>query len=132
MNRSARSQDLTFDTAATAIATQFCQALSIVTSCAPQLKPFLDSLQSSGMHLNGMTRSYKSSASGSYGRTGRNAGNNRQKLEPIPLRDGNHTIVTAAKGGWDMGSQSSQTQTIRETRTWMVTEAPRGPPWYSA
>lgn len=128
INRSTPSRDPTFDTAPATIATEFVQALSIVTSCAPQLKPFLDSLQSTGMHLNGMTRSYnKSSTSGSYGRAGRSGGNNSQRLETLPPRDGNHTIVSTAKRDWDADSQSSQTRIIRETRTWVVTEGPRSP-----
>jgi hypothetical protein len=128
INRPTPSRDPTFDTVPATIATEFVQALSIVTSCAPQLKPFLDSLQSTGMHLNGMTRSYnKSSASGSHGRAGRSGGNNSQKLETLPPRDGNHTMVSTAKRDWDVDSQSSQTRIIRETRTWVVTEGPRSP-----
>ncbi|RMJ29053.1 hypothetical protein PHISP_00133 [Aspergillus sp. HF37] len=127
INLSTPSRDPTFDTAPATIATEFVQALSIVTSCAPQLKPFLDSLQSTGMHLNGMTRSYKTSASGSYGREGRSGGNHSQKLETLPPRDGNHTIVSTAKRDWDADSQSSKARIIRETRTWVVTEGPRSP-----
>lgn len=128
LNRTAHSSDSTFDTAPATIALELTQALSIITACAPQLKPFLDSLQSTGMRLNGITRgtnSYKTSASGSYARTGRSAGGNAQKTQPIPLLDGNHTMVLTANRDCDVDSQSSQAQIIRETRTWTVTEAPR-------
>lgn len=106
---------------------EFTQALSIITACAPQLKPFLDSLQSTGMRLNGMTGSYsyKASGSNSYARTGRSGGHSKASRS-IPLREGNHTMVTA-KGDWEVDSQSSQTQIIREVRTWTVTDAPRSP-----
>lgn len=126
-NKSARSRDPSFDTAPRTIATELAQALSIVTSCAPQLKPFLDSLQSTGMRLDGVTRSYKTNASGSDERSGRSGPGSSLKMTSFSRRVGNQTVVSTAKRDWDADSQSSQAQIIRETRTWTVTEAPRTP-----
>ena len=126
LNESTGSEDPTFDTASATIAMEFTQAFSIVTACAPQLKPFLDSLQSTGMRLNGMTGSYaKGSGSNSYGRSGR--GGHSKNSRPIELQEGNHTVITAKGDDWEIDSQSSRTQIIRETRTWTVTDAPRSP-----
>lgn len=107
--------------------TELAQALSIITSCAPQLKPFLDSLQSTGMRLDGVTRSYKTNASGSYERSGRSGPGSSIKLTSFSRREGNQTVVSTAKRDWDVESQSSQAPIIHETRTWTVTETPRTP-----
>ncbi|KAE8373573.1 hypothetical protein BDV26DRAFT_296803 [Aspergillus bertholletiae] len=131
--QTSESPDLTHETWPVAISTQLVQSLSIVTACAPQFKPFLDNLRSTGMRLGGMT-SYGHSQKeyGSYsvtrGRSRRvTVPSDTHELVPLPEQDAHQTTVTASRPslGWDAESQSSQTHIIHETRTWAVTEVRR-------
>ncbi|KAF7530734.1 hypothetical protein PCG10_000244 [Penicillium crustosum] len=120
--------DFTYDAWSVAIATQVAQTVSIVTACSPQFKPFLDSLQSSGMGL-GMTSSNNyGSKHKTYGtttfKTFRRTADTRSEtheLVSVPHEGTNHAMVTSGPDE-DAESQSSQSNMIMETRTWTVTE----------
>lgn len=121
-----------------AVSTQLAQCLSVVTACSPQFKPFLDSLRSTGMRVDGMSRYNKSYGYGSnLGSRVRTATANTRsrrrsdanELMPIPLKEAQQThthqatvTTMGAAQDWDAESQSSQTRIIREVRTFTVTE----------
>ncbi|KAL2844836.1 hypothetical protein BJY01DRAFT_214694 [Aspergillus pseudoustus] len=136
------SSDPTATTWSLTIATQLALCLSVVTASTPQFVPVLRQLQSTGMRLDGMTRhtlssnaQYSNSRSRSkYPTTGqRTRDESTIELDnmnvPFAMTE---TTVTCARGGLDGQksveddrddeSESSQTNIIRETRTWIVTE----------
>ncbi|KAA8651162.1 uncharacterized protein ATNIH1004_000040 [Aspergillus tanneri] len=129
------SADPTSDTWPVTISTQVSQCFSIVTACSPQFKPFLDSLRSTGMRIDGMTRygtSQKGYGSQSTSRVPTLHSRNRRRSEahemaPIIAKDTHQTTVTSPgmRRDWDAESQTSQTRIIREVRTWTITEDPR-------
>ncbi|KAE8417379.1 hypothetical protein BDV36DRAFT_256811 [Aspergillus pseudocaelatus] len=131
--KTADSPDPSHETWPVAISTQLVQSLSIVTACSPQFKPFLDSLRSTGMRLDGMT-SYGHSQKG-YGSYAASRARSRRgtdhsdahELVPLPMQDTHQATVTTSTPslGWDGESQSSQTHIIHEIRTWTVTEVRR-------
>lgn len=134
--KTANSKDITFDTWPVTVSTEFAQSLSVVTACSPQFKPFLDSLRSSGMTLNGMS-SYHGTRKGygynSYNKSTtrahtRNARDDRHELMSVPVDPGVHSTVVTGSPDWEADSQSSQSRIIRETRTWTVTQARRDTP----
>lgn len=120
--------DFPYDAWTLTMSTQVAQTVSIVTACSPQFKPFLDSLQSSGMGL-GMTSSNNyGSKHKTYGmttfKTFRRTADTRSEtheLVSVPHEETNQTMVTSAPDV-DAESQSSRTNIIMETRTWTVTE----------
>ncbi|KAJ5690309.1 hypothetical protein N7462_004701 [Penicillium macrosclerotiorum] len=124
------STDSSWDTWTVVVSTQMTQSLSIVTSCSPQFKPFLDSLRSSGMSLGGTSygsrprtyavTTYKASRGGRTGDTL----SETHELVTMPEEVVNQTIITSSPD-CDAESQSSQERIIRETRTWAVTETRR-------
>lgn len=104
------------------------QALSIITACAPQFKPFLDSLRSSGMSLGGASYSSRQRTD-AYGTTGKARGvrsddapSETHELVSLPENRAHRAIVSSVPDG-DVESQTSETRIIRETRSWMVTES---------
>lgn len=122
------------------VCSEAVQCLSIVGTCLPQFKPFLESLQSSGMRLYdipGTGRKYgygcgygcdaspglNSYKSPQLSHRGRHGGAIHELISVPPRLE---TTVTA--GGkdkdWEVSSLSSQTGIIRETKTWTVTEYP--------
>lgn len=120
--------DFTYDSWAVAISTQVAQTVSIVTACSPQFKPFLDSLQSSGMGLGMTSSNNHGSKHKTYGmttfKTFRRTADTRSEtheLVSVPHEGTNHAMVTSAPDE-DAESQSSRTNIIMETRTWTVTE----------
>ncbi|PCG94200.1 Hypothetical protein PENO1_079800 [Penicillium occitanis (nom. inval.)] len=135
LNASFAANDNTYESWIATIASQVAICMSNVTACSPQFKPFLESLQSSGMRLdtltikicpqtgNGTTVSHVGSRGISFGIrsiTGRGKRN-----ENMPYVK---TVVTAnpnAAPDWDESSQNSQSRIIRETRTWTVVEERR-------
>ncbi|PKY03464.1 hypothetical protein P168DRAFT_318925 [Aspergillus campestris IBT 28561] len=131
-SKTAHSTDVTFDTWPVAVATQLTQCLSIVTACSPQFKPFLDSLRSTGMSLEGKSRhgsSQKGYGSQTSTRFRRGISQSEaHELMPLPLRGTSQTIVSTAgiSPDSDAESQGSQSRIIREVRTWTITEAPAG------
>lgn len=134
--QTANSPNITSDTWPVAISTQLAQCFGIITACSPQFKPFMDSLRSTGMRIDGMTRygtSQKGYGSQSASRVPTLHSRSRRlseihELVPLPAKDSHHqATVTTATGGhdWDAESQTSQSRIIREVRTWTVTDAPR-------
>ncbi|OQD96177.1 hypothetical protein PENSOL_c017G02101 [Penicillium solitum] len=120
--------DFTYDAWAVAMSTQVAQTVSIVTACSPQFKPFLDSLQSSGMGLGMTSSNNHGSKHKTYGmttfKTFRRTADTRSEtheLVSVPHEGTNHAMVTSAPDE-DAESQSSRTNIIMETRTWTVTE----------
>ncbi|CAG8909247.1 unnamed protein product [Penicillium egyptiacum] len=116
------SGDFTFDAWSVAISTQVAQAMSIVTACSPQFKPFLDSLQSTGMGL-GMTSSNNGSKDRTYGmstfKTSRRTADTRSEThELVSVPHGTHQAMVTSDE--DAESQSSRSNIIVET-TWTVT-----------
>lgn len=124
------SGDPSWDTWTVVVSTQMTQGLSIVTACSPQFKPFLDSLRSSGMSLGGTSygsrqrtyagTTYKVSRGHRTGETP----SETHELVTMPGDTVNQTIVTSSPD-CDAESQTSQSQIIREVRTWTVTETRR-------
>ncbi|KAJ5433145.1 uncharacterized protein N7458_012301 [Penicillium daleae] len=121
------SDDPSWDTWTVVVSTQMTQALSIVTACSPQFKPFLDSLRSSGMSLGGTSygsrqRTYAGTIYKiSRGRRTGETPSETHELVTMPGDTVNQTIVTSSPD-CDAESQTSQSQIIREVRTWTVTE----------
>lgn len=120
--------DFTYDAWAVAMSTQVAQTVSIVTACSPQFKPFLDSLQSSGMGLGMTSSNNHGSKHKTYGmttfKTFRRTADTRSEtheLVSVTHEGTNHAMVTSAPDE-DAESQSSRTNIIMETRTWTVTE----------
>lgn len=130
--------DFTYDSWAVAISTQVAQTVSIVTACSPQFKPFLDSLQSSGMGLGLTSSNNYGSKHKTYGmttfKTFRRTADTRSEtheLVSVPHEGNeanNQTMVTSAPDE-DAESQSSRSNMIMETRTWTVTEGL--PNWFN-
>lgn len=125
------SSDSTFDTWTVAVSTQMAQGLSIVTACAPQFKPFLDNLRSSGMGLGMSSYDGYGSKHKTYGMSTFKASRRTQdtrsdthELVSLPREETHRTVVTSAPDD-DAESQSSQSNIIVETRTWTVTEGLR-------
>ncbi|KAA8651297.1 uncharacterized protein ATNIH1004_000178 [Aspergillus tanneri] len=117
----------------TIISTQIVQCLSVVTACSPHFKPFMDSLQSTGMRVDGMT-TYNVNSTKRYG-YGLSSLRNRSilrnnedhELAPIIHVNGTHQTTVTSTGAiseCDAESQLSQTHIIREIRTYAVTESP--------
>ncbi|OGE58273.1 hypothetical protein PENARI_c001G05670 [Penicillium arizonense] len=127
-SKSFSSKDPSFDTWTVAISTQMAQALSIVTACSPQFKPFLDNLRSSGMSLEMSSSNGYGSKHKTYGMTTfkgsrriQDTRSETHELVSIPREGTHHTLVTSAPDD-DAESQSSLSNIIVETRTWTVTE----------
>ncbi|KAF7585525.1 hypothetical protein BBP40_010735 [Aspergillus hancockii] len=124
--------EATSDAWAALVSMQIVQCFSIATSCAPQFKPFMDSLRSSGMRVDGMTTSSTPS------RAKYELSTLRQKLTVHSshfhdlftinrVKDTHQTTISATGPIFDCDaeSQSSQAHIIRETRTFTVTKSPR-------
>ncbi|KAB8068297.1 hypothetical protein BDV29DRAFT_184782 [Aspergillus leporis] len=112
------------------ISTQIVQCLSVVTACSPQFKPFMDSLRSTGMRIDGMTTSNMTFTK-RYGISStriKSTLHSNEDHDLAPIIKGGHQITVTAAGAiseCDAESQSSQTHIIREIRTFSVTESPR-------
>ncbi|KAB8264300.1 hypothetical protein BDV32DRAFT_135249 [Aspergillus pseudonomiae] len=132
INKTITSKDPTFDTWAATISTQLVQCLSVVTACSPQFKPFMDSLRSTGMRIDGLT-SYHMASTKRHGLSSLRYhstfhGSETHELTPVrPVKDTYETTITAsgAISDGDAESQSSETHIIREVRTFAVTESVR-------
>ncbi|KAE8375723.1 hypothetical protein BDV26DRAFT_283200 [Aspergillus bertholletiae] len=131
-NKTIDSNDPTFDTWSATVSTQVVQCLSVVTACSPQFKPFMDSLRSSGMRIDGLT-SYNLASTKRHGLSSLRYhstfhGSEVHELTPVrPIKGTYETNVTAsgAISDGDAESQSSQTHIIREVRTFTVTDSVR-------
>ena len=135
LNASFAAQDSTYESWIATIASQVAICMSNVTACSPQFKPFLESLQSSGMRLDTlMINTHHQPKDGpsisEIGTKGislalRSITGRGKRTENMPYVK---TMVTAnpdATPAWDASSQTSQSRIIRETRTWTVFEEPR-------
>ncbi|KAL1965585.1 hypothetical protein VTN77DRAFT_5669 [Rasamsonia byssochlamydoides] len=144
LNRASHASHSLLESWQNVVCTEVVQCLSIVASCMPQFKPFLDSLQSSGMRLYDMPGSTKRYGYGSGDHRGqtsykstqasighRGGGGALHELIAVPQRLAHEATVTVTTGSkdrdWEVGSQSSQSRIIRETKTWTVAEW-TGPP----
>ncbi|EEA21935.1 hypothetical protein TMatcc_008638 [Talaromyces marneffei ATCC 18224] len=135
LNMSFAANDSTYKSWVATIASQIAICMSNVTACSPQFKPFLESLQSSGMRLDTLTIKKcppkKDGTSGSYlGSKGisfaiRSLTGRGRRNDNMPYVK---TVVTAnpsAAPDWDGASETSESRIIRETRTWTVIEERR-------
>ena len=124
------------------ILTQIIQGLEIFSTCCLNLPPFLEGMQSGFMHADDLRRrgqsvndtyGYGSKKDGSSN-TPNNSSGGRVKahtvaqLSHIPHISSNHHKVSI-KGGKDAvrsdsGSQHSQSQIIKETRTFAIDHGP--------
>ncbi|KAB8238769.1 uncharacterized protein BDW43DRAFT_296206 [Aspergillus alliaceus] len=129
------SSDPTSDTWPLAICTQLTQCLSVITACSPQFKPFMDSLRSMGLRVDGITR-YDTSRGEYHHSSSHFPSQIRNQNQPvaegheltpiIPTKNDHRTTTTiTAKPDSDAESDSSQAHIIREVRTWAVTASPR-------
>ncbi|EED16411.1 conserved hypothetical protein [Talaromyces stipitatus ATCC 10500] len=128
LNKSLAADDSTYETWIATIASQIAICLSNVTACSPQFKPFLESLQSSGMRLDTtMTAGTRTADSytGSKGFNLRSITGRGRRNDNMPYVK---TIVSASPNSaldWDISSQHSQSRIIMETRTVTVVEERR-------
>ncbi|KAE8326413.1 hypothetical protein BDV39DRAFT_206056 [Aspergillus sergii] len=134
-NRASDSSDPISGTWPLAICTQLTQCLSVVTACSPQFKPFMDSLRSTGLRVDAITRhdtsrigyNYSSSHTKSQSHIQDQSGAEVHEMASIGRNKSyRHTAtVITAKRDSDAGSDSSEAHIIREVRTWAVTASPR-------
>ncbi|KAE8315853.1 hypothetical protein BDV41DRAFT_574560 [Aspergillus transmontanensis] len=134
-NRITDSSDPISGTWPLAICTQLTQSLSVVTACSPQFKPFMDSLRSTGLRVDAITRhdtsrigyNYSSSHTKSQSHSQDQSGAEVHEMTSIGRNKSyRHTAtVMTAKRDSDAGSDSSEAHIIREVRTWAVTASPR-------
>ncbi|KAE8346772.1 hypothetical protein BDV24DRAFT_123444 [Aspergillus arachidicola] len=134
-NRTSDSSDPISGTWPLAICTQLAQCLSVVTACSPQFKPFMDSLRSTGLRVDAITRhdtsrigyNYSSSHTKSQSHGQDQPGAEVHEMTSIGRNKSyRHTAtVITAKRDSDAGSDSSEAHIIREVRTWAVTASPR-------
>lgn len=149
--KSLATADPSFDMWKWSVIMAVVQCLNILTICIPNLKPFLDSLQSGQIRIDDLRRQGKSSSNG-YGshqgsgnKYGQSSGSNggqdtvtsqknkllelvevpkQRKAKGTPKR-----ALTSQDGSaaWDGQSHTSQTILIQQTKTWHVdVETPRG------
>ncbi|KAF5860513.1 hypothetical protein ETB97_001413 [Aspergillus alliaceus] len=127
VNLTANNPDPSYGTWAATVINQVTLCVSIITACSPQFKPFLDSLQNSGMRIDGMGtryyRSYGSKDASANLRSLTGNGTRSKDADELPIRPANETTIKATHEppDWDADSQTSQSRIIRETRTWTLT-----------
>lgn len=134
-NRTIDSSDQISDTWPLAICTQLTQCLSVVTACSPQFKPFIDSLRSTGLRVDAITRhdtshigyNHSSPPVKSQSHSQDQSGAEVHELTSIGRNKSyrHTTTIITAKRDSDAGSDSSEAHIIREVRTWAVTASPR-------
>ncbi|KAB8248158.1 hypothetical protein BDV35DRAFT_174795 [Aspergillus flavus] len=134
-NRTIDSSDQISDTWPLAICTQLTQCLSVVTACSPQFKPFMDSLRSTGLRVDAITRhdtshigyNHSSPPVKSQSHSQDQSGAEVHELTSIGRNKSyrHTTTIITAKRDSDAGSDSSEAHIIREVRTWAVTASPR-------
>lgn len=135
------SLDSTFDYWPIAVSMSISECLSIVTACIPYLKPFMDSLESGrirGDNVHPRDTSSQASKYGVYRRSGPSSKNSKSPTKNSVQRDNQVELdfmakavvptttpsVTAARAResaeCDAESHSSQTQIIKQVKTWGV------------
>ena len=124
-NRARHSNDLTFAVWPVTLCTQMIQCLSIASFCLLYLKPLFDTLDSGFIRSDELRRKGQRNPEGSFNLSSissRKEGRVARKLDRLTQNGNNDTTVTAlgTEAGWDGGSQNSEAQIIRETRTWAI------------
>lgn len=127
------TRDLTLDLWPVVVCTQVVQSLSIIAACVLYLKPFLETLESGFTRADDMRRrgdsqdgSYKLSSLSSSKSKGANAANPVSKASGIQAS----AATARVEHDPDRASQHSQSNLIRQDRTWAVayTSQPRTSP----
>lgn len=118
-----------------AICTQLTQCLSVVTACSPQFKPFMDSLRSMGLRIDGITRQDTSRVGYNHSSVGMKSQLQSQDHASAEVHEmtsigrnksyRHTTTILTTKRDSDGDSDSSEVHIIREVRTWAVTASPR-------
>ncbi|KID86812.1 choline transport protein [Metarhizium guizhouense ARSEF 977] len=149
--KSLATADPSFDMWKWSVIMAVVQCLNILTICIPNLKPFLDSLQSGQIRIDDLRRQGKSSSNGygSHQGSGNKCGQSSRsnggpdtvtsqkskllELVEVPkqrkAKDTPKRALTSQDGSaaWDGQSHTSQTILIQQTKTWHVdVETPRG------
>ncbi|KAI9931265.1 hypothetical protein ASPWEDRAFT_34188 [Aspergillus wentii DTO 134E9] len=134
-NRLLTSKDLTLDSWPVAVCMEIVQCFGILIASVPHLKPFLSSLQSTGLRLYQIPGEENVRAGYVYGKwkmsPSRQTDTSTSGHELSGLHRGiNRTVVTAMTSprapDWETQSQTSQSHIIRETKTWVVEEQVEG------
>ena len=107
------------------ICTQVVQCLSIGSFCFLFLKPLFETLEAGFIRSDELRRKGQANQEGSFSLSTMNSGQKAstvRNLQMLTQPGNNDTTVTALedRGGWDGGSQSSETHIIRATRTWAI------------
>ena len=131
-NRARNSHDLTFEVWPVALCTQTIQCMSIASFCVLYLKPLFEILNSGFIRTDEFRRKGQLHPKGSYNLSSMSSGKESRKegrnLATLARTDNNDTTITALENdsGWDGGSQSSEAQIIKETRTITVESSAAG------
>jgi len=102
------------------------QCLSIASFCALYLKPLFEIMDSGFIRSDDLRRKGQTNQEGSFDLSAMSSGKEHRgagkALEQISQGGNNRTSVTALpnEDGWEGGSQSSEAQMIRETRTFTI------------
>lgn len=125
-NRARYSRDLTYEAWPVTLCTQTIQCMSIASFCILYLKPLFEIVDSGFIGSDDFRRKGQVNPEGSYNLSTRSSGKESKKegkrLAMLARTENNDTTITALgnESGWDGGSQSSETQIIKETRTFTI------------
>lgn len=131
-NRARYSHDLTFDIWPVTLCTQTIQSMSILSFCFLYLKPLFEILDSGFIRSDEFRRKGQMNPEGPYNLSTLSSGKESRKegkiLATLARTENNNTTVTALENGagWDGGSQNSEAQIIRETRTFAIESSVAG------
>jgi hypothetical protein len=125
------STDISYNQWLVQIAMALAQTLAIVTACVPYLKPFMDGLESGMIRSDDLLRRAEPSGKGSgyaYGKNQKTSSIRPTKPsshEMAPIKNVTISTITVGKTphkerDWDVGSDSSQTKIIKQTKSWGV------------
>lgn len=125
LNRARPLDDLTFVLWPVTLCNQTVQCLSITTFSLLYLKPLLEALSTGFIRSDELRRKGQTNAEGSFSLSTLHPGKENKAVKKFAALTGsgnNKTTITALgnAAGWEGGSQSSEAQIIRETRTWAV------------
>ena len=122
-NRARHSDDLTFAIWPATLCTQTIQCLSIASFCFLYFKPLFEILETGFIRSDELRRKGQTNPKGSFELSTKSTGIRGTAAGSLELQNGNNDITITALGheaGWDGGSQNSDAQIIRETRTWAI------------
>lgn len=100
--------------------------MSIASFCFLYLKPLFEILDSGFIRSDEFRRKGQSNPEGSYNLStiisGKESTKEGKRLARLGRTENNDTVITANENesGWDGGSQHSETQIIKETRTFTI------------